>query len=390
MLYDWLTYLTRWLHLIAGIAWIGNSFYFMWLDANIAPPAPAREGVEGSLWMVHSGGFYQVEKRKIRPGEVPSTLHWFFLEATFTLLTGLLLLSIVYYWRAEAFLIDPAVLALSPGQAIGLALSLLVGSWLIYDLLWISPLAAGSGNAATAVSLGLLVGLAYTLCHVFGGRAAFIHFGAILGAIMVVNVWVRILPAQRKMIDATTRGVAPDLSHGLRAKRRSVHNSYLTLPVLFMMLSNHQPAAFGHPRNWLVLLGLAALGMTMRHLMIRRTQHRALASPGLAVAGSAAVLFALALPPGRPELSAADAVPDSTIRTIVANRCVSCHSTHPTDDVFKIAPKGLILEELTALRAHAPQVRMMAIQTKAMPLANKTGMTDAERGQLDRWLGDGK
>lgn len=388
-LYEWLSYLTRWAHVIAGIAWIGNSFYFMWLDSHLEIPNPAREGVEGALWMVHSGGFYQVERRKIRPGEVPKTLHWFYWEATLTWLTGFTLLAILYYWRADAFLIDAAVLALTPLQAVGLSLGLLASGWLAYDFFWQTKFAREREEAATYVSLAAMVALVCGLCRVFSGRGAFIHVGAVFGTIMVLNVWVRILPAQRKMIDATQRGVLPDYTLSKKAKRRSIHNSYLTLPVLFTMLSNHYANAYGHEHNWLVLLSLIALGMAVRHFMILRNQARPLKG---AFAAAAAALFAVigtSLPPHALFETGGSAPAYTEVSAIVSNRCLRCHSAHPTDDVFKTTPKGLIFATADDLRKNAQQIRLMAVQTKAMPLGNKTGMTDEERTVLGRWLDAG-
>jgi uncharacterized membrane protein len=264
---EWTHYLLRWSHLIAGISWIGNSFYFMWLDAHLVAPQPPREGVASELWMVHSGGFYRVEKRKLGPGSVPPLLHWFKWEATFTLLTGLFLLSLLYYADDGMLLLDPGVSSLTAGQGAAIGVAFLVASWFLYDVLWRSALGR-SRNVGGALSALALCGATFGMCSLFSGRGAYIHVGAALGTIMVLNVWVRILPAQRQMIRATQEGRAPDPLLGAEAKKRSVHNSYMTLPVLFLMVSNHFPMTYGHRWNGLVLILLTILGMGTRHLMI--------------------------------------------------------------------------------------------------------------------------
>ncbi|MEK7354934.1 MAG: urate hydroxylase PuuD, partial [Bdellovibrionota bacterium] len=207
---EWLNLLLRWAHLITGIAWIGSSFYFMWLDSSLEAPPPSKKDVEGELWMVHSGGFYLVERKLIEPGSMPKTLHWFKYEALFTLITGFLLLNLVYYFSGGAFLLDPSVSNISHGTGVALGLGVLIVSWIVYDLIWQSKLALEKNAIALTASLALACGAAYVLCHYLSGRAAFIHLGAMFGTIMVVNVWMRILPSQQKMIDATKEGRKPD------------------------------------------------------------------------------------------------------------------------------------------------------------------------------------
>ena len=291
---DWANLLLRWTHFIAGIAWIGSSFYFIWLDRALMAPAAPRSGVEGDLWMVHSGGFYQVEKRRPGPGEVPAVLHWFKWEAMLTWITGISLLVLLFYVNG-AYLLDPGVSRIGRWTAIGLGIGLVILSWPLYDRLWSSPLAKRPA-IATAISLALLAALTMLVCRVLSGRAAFIHVGSILGTIMVANVWERIIPAQQQMVAATRAGRPADFTLGERAKQRSVHNSYMTFPVLFIMLSNHFPATYANPRNWLVLLLLFVAGAAVRHAMIGRgALHRwALVPAGLGLAGA---MF-LSTPPG--------------------------------------------------------------------------------------------
>lgn len=383
---DWLSLALRWTHLIAGIAWIGSSFYFIWLDSHLEPPPPDHPNVEGQLWMVHSGGFYQVLRRRIGPGQMPRTLHWFKWEAAFTWMTGIALLTLLYYLSGGIYLVDPAVSGIGVGAATGIAAGLLVLAWLVYDALWRSPLAAGGGAAATAVSFVLLAVVTYGLCHLLSGRAAYIHVGAMLGTIMVVNVWARILPAQQRMIDATARGEAPDLAESARAKRRSVHNSYVTFPVLFIMLSNHYPATYGNPNNWLVLLLLFVVGAGVRHLMIGKG--RAKRWTALPVAAALATVILMTAPSR--DAAAGDGGPAfGAVRAVVNQRCLPCHSAYPTDSVFRVAPVGVTFDSPEAIRRLAERIRVRAVETKTMPFGNKTGMTDAERGLLGRWVSAG-
>jgi uncharacterized membrane protein len=389
-LLEWAGLLVRWFHLIAGIGWIGSSFYFMWLDASLEPPAPPRSGVEGSLWMVHSGGFYQVEKRLIGPGSMPPTLHWFKFEALLTWISGIALLGIVYYASGGAYLIDKSKADLTLGVAVAISLGTIAVSWLVYDTLWASALADKKPRAATALSFLLLFVVVFGLCKVFGGRAAFVHVGAVLGTMMVANVWRRILPAQQKMIDATRAGATPDYSHGLRAKRRSVHNSYVTLPVIFMMFSNHYPALYAHGLNWVVLILMILLGALVRHVMILETKRQSgkawLVPAVLTLGVVVAMTLAPHVPAARPTGIAGDPAFANDVRRIVTARCVACHSEHPTDDVFTTAPNGVAFDTLDQVRAMKSQVLERAVVTKTMPLANKTNMTDAERETLGAWL----
>ncbi len=265
---DWVNLLLRWAHFIAGIAWIGSSFYFIWLDRALTKPAHEKAGVEGDLWMVHSGGFYQVEKRRPGPGEVPAVLHWFKWEAMLTWITGIALLILVFY-LGSAYLLDPNVSSIGRGAALTLGIGSIVLSWPIYDGLWRSPLARRPA-LASVISLALLTAVSLVMCQLLSGRAAFMHIGALLGTIMVANVWERILPAQQQMLDATRAGRPADFTLGARAKQRSVHNSYITFPLLFIMLSNHFPATYAGPLNWLVLLLLCVAGAAVRHVMIGR------------------------------------------------------------------------------------------------------------------------
>ena len=388
---DWANLLLRWTHFIAGIAWIGSSFYFIWLDRALATPAAPRAGVEGDLWMVHSGGFYQVEKRRPGPGEVPAVLHWFKWEAMFTWITGISLLVLVYY-LSGAYLLDPTVSRISRSAAIALGLGLLVVGWLVYDGLWSSRLATRPpAPSATAISLILLAGVTYALCRLLSGRAAFMHIGSLLGTIMVANVWMRILPAQREMLAATRGGRPADFTLGERAKQRSVHNSYMTFPLLFIMLSNHYPATYAGPRNWLVLLFLFIAEAAVRHAMIGRGASSRWALVPAAQALAAAMFLSTPKTAMTGQTGAtADTVPSfAAVRSVVSQRCQPCHSQYQSDRTFGPAPGGVTFDTPESIARFAQRIRVRAVETKTMPLANRTGMTDQERELLARWIAAG-
>jgi len=383
---DWANLLLRWTHFIAGIAWIGSSFYFIWLDRALSTPTPPRPGVEGEVWMVHSGGFYQTEKRRPGPGEMPGVLHWFKWEALFTWITGIALLVLIYY-LSNAYLLDSAVSGIGRGTATALGIGLLVVGWVVYDLLWRSPLAAGPGFAALAISLVLLSAVVIAACRLLSGRAAYMHVGALLGTLMVANVWIRILPAQQAMIDATKAGRPADFTMGERAKQRSVHNSYMTFPLLFIMLSGHYPATYASPVNWAVLLLFFVAGAAARHTMIGRGgSARWAVAP--AVAALAGALF-LSTPRTSAVPATGPAPAFSAVRSVVVQRCLPCHSRFPSDPTFGAAPAGVAFDTPEAIAGLAERIRVRAVETQTMPLANKTGMTPDERALLAHWIAAG-
>jgi uncharacterized membrane protein len=385
---DWLALGLRWFHLVVGIAWIGTSLHFMWLDAALETPRRPEPGVVGEVWMVHSGGFYHVRRRRLGPGELPAMLHWFRWEAALTLASGGALLTVVYYLSSGVYLVDPSVAKLSAAAATAIGVGSLVIGWVVYDLLWRSPLARGRALAATALSSVLLLVAMAALTRLLSGRAAFLHVGAMLGAMMVANVWMHIVPAQREMIAATREGRTPDWSLGDHAKR----NSYLTVPVIFTMVSNHYPALYAHRLNWLILALLVVVGAGIRHAMIA-AEHRRPArwvwAPVAAVLVALAYLTAPATTRPAPTSAARPAVSSAVVLGIVELRCASCHSASPTDDVFRAPPSGVVFDSPESLAKHAPAIRERVVATKTMPLGNKTRMTDEERDLLARWL-DGK
>jgi uncharacterized membrane protein len=376
---EWANLLLRWAHVVVGIAWIGASFYFIWLDDRLeASPDPK---FAGELWAIHGGGFYSARKYRLAPAELPATLHWFKWEAYWTWITGFALLVLMYYVNAELYLIDPAVMALSKPAAIGLALGSLIFGLIAYEAVCRSPL--GKNEALLSATIFLLLALAaWGLARVFSGRGAFIHYGAILGTIMAANVAHVIIPGQRRMVQAMREGRAPDAKDSLIGKQRSVHNTYFTLPVVFVMISNHYASVFGHRWGWLALVALTLAGALIRVWFVLR--HKRSAHAWVWILGVLFVLLAAVLvAPPRP--TAASKVDFSEIRKIVDTRCVACHAERPSFQGMNEAPKGVKLDTDERIRAQATQIHAQTVLGKVMPPGNLTAMTEEERGLLDRW-----
>jgi len=388
---DWLSLLARWAHLIAGISWIGASFYFVWLDDSLTPPGEddARRGMSGELWAVHGGGFYHNQKYLTGPRGEPLTenLHWFKWEAYSTWFTGMAMLALVYWAGASTFLIDKNVLDLSPGAAITISIASLIIGWLVYDglcrMFESRPAVLWSALAA------FLLFADWALFHVFGGRAAYVHVGSIVGTIMVANVFFVIIPGQKRMLAQIRAGQEPDPRPGRLGKMRSVHNTYLTLPVLFMMISNHYPMTYASAHGWIVLAVLSAAGVLVRRFFVLSHKHRyAVGMPiaaAVLVAGAAIAIAPRPAPAVRGEAAAtyAQAGP------IVAQRCAVCHAVKPAQAGFTAAPLGILLDTPEHVRENAALVRDQAVTTRAMPLNNVTHMTDAERRVLGSWISAG-
>jgi uncharacterized membrane protein len=413
---EWLNLLVRWLHLITGIAWIGASFYFVWLDNSIRPPKPgsplAKAGVSGELWAVHGGGFYNPQKYLVAPAELPSDLHWFKWEAYATWLSGFAMLFIVYYFNASAMMIDKNVADLSSLQAVAVGLGTLAGGWIVYDLLCKSPLGEKPAVLGSVLFV-LIVAAAYVLTHTLSGRAAYIHVGAMIGTMMVGNVLLVIIPGQRKLVEAMEKGQSPDPIYGKRAKVRSVHNNYFTLPVLLIMISNHYAMTYSHSYSWLILGAIMAAGVLIRHFFNLR--HAGKVSLGFPVAGVillVAVAIAIAPAPRKAvaaqPMAAADAhghgaegaAPTAAdiarsghdigaVQQVVTARCASCHSAQPTQAGFASAPGGVMLDTPDQIKQHAAKIYQRAVQNKDMPLANMTQMTDSERQMIGTWFESG-
>ena len=385
---DWILLLVRWLHIVTAIAWIGTSFYFIWLDKSLRQRQGLAPGIIGDSWSVHGGGFYQVQKYAVAPAELPPELHWFKYEAYFTWLSGFALLAIMYYWGAESFLIDPERFAFRPLPAIASSVAFLAGGWLAYDLLCRSPLGRHTVSLATGVFV-LIVFSAWALTHLFSDRAAFLHVGAIIATIMSANVFFIIIPNQKKVIAALTAGQQPDAQLGQQAGQRSLHNNYLTLPVVLLMISAHHPFLFtgGTDLGWAVIALMLVMGGVIRHFF--NTQHEGGHGIRLLWQWPMAVLLILAMAallanPVKPTHSAA--VSDRAALAIVQTHCSSCHATAPTAAGFNAAPAGIRLETLDDLTRHRFQVLAQAVNSRVMPLGNPTKMTTADRTRLGAWI----
>lgn len=382
---EWLNLLVRWLHVIAGIAWVGASFYFVWLDDHLEPPrdpADDDKGVSGEIWSVHGGGFYHAQKYRTAPQQLPARVHWFKWEAYTTWLSGMFLTALLYWYGAEVYLIDRSVADFSAPVAVSIAVAFIVGGWLVYDLLCKSPLARDA-RIFGGILLLLSGVLAWGLCELFGGRGAYIHFGAVLGTIMVANVFFVIIPGQKRLVAAAERGEEPDPIHGLRGKQRSVHNTYFTLPVLFVMTSNHFALAYGHEYNWLILIGISLAGALVRIYFVARHGGKASVLPVvLAVIILAAIAAAIA---PRSQGPANTQGSFAQVRNIINARCTSCHSEAPVHPAFPIAPLGIVFDTDEQILVEADRIYQQTVATRVMPIGNLTDMTSEERQVIDAW-----
>jgi uncharacterized membrane protein len=381
----WIELALRWAHVLAGISWIGTSFYFIWLDNSLRKAVDAPPGVAGELWAVHGGGFYHKQKYTVAPPTLPEHLHWFKWEAYFTWISGFLLLSVIYYLGADLFLIDRAKLALAPLSAIGLSLAFLIGGWLAYDTLCRSPLGK-RGDVFAVVWAAVLVAAAYALGQIFSDRAAFMQVGAMIGTVMAANVFMVIIPNQRKATAAMLAGAAPDPKLGLQAKQRSLHNNYMTLPVVLIMISGHYPMLWSGELAWLTLAGLAGVGFLIRHFFNLKNRG---ASQPLLLAGAAALFVIVAVVATESQAPAprvAEATGFSEARAIVEQHCTTCHAATPTHAGFTAPPAGLDLTSPDAIALNAPRILQQAVESDIMPLGNETGMTEEERARLGAWI----
>ncbi len=387
---EWLDFLARWLHVVAGIAWIGTSFYFVAVDNHLRSPedpTDARRGVAGEEWEIHGGGFYQVQKYRVAPPKLPEPLHWFKWEAYTTWLSGFALLIVLYYVNANTYLVDRSVADLTSTEAILISIGLLVVAWVVYDALC---RAIPSQLVLAVAVIALTTVAAWGCSQLFSGRAAYVQVGAMLGTIMAANVFVVIIPAHHKLLRAMKEGREPDPAPGIRAKERSVHNNYLTLPVLFAMLSPHFPATYGHSYSWLILVVMMLIGAWIRlYFNLRHVGYNAW--PILVTAALAIAAVAVAIRPqggsGGTGAANGEVVPFVRAQSIVQERCVPCHSSNPSR--MDSPPLGITFDTPEQIKARADQIEQVAVESTVMPLGNATEMTAAERATLGAWIRQG-
>lgn len=384
-LLDWANLLLRWAHVVVAIAWIGSSFYFVFLDNSLTPPddpALKDKGVTGELWAVHGGGFYHPQKYLVAPKALPEHLHWFYWESYSTWLTGFGLFTVLYLFNAGTFLIDKSVHAWSPAAAIAAALGFLLVFWLVYDAIC-RVLGTAADKAVGALVTLVVVLASWLACQLFAGRAAFLLVGAMMATAMSANVFFWIIPGQRKVIAQMKAGEPVDPIHGQRGKQRSVHNTYFTLPVLFTMLSNHYPALYGPAHNWLVLVVMMLGGALIRHFFVARHKRVVAGQPapwGYAIAGTLLLLGVAAWLKPAPVANGPAAPPAfAEVRTVIEQRCVMCHNA-------QLANKNVALHTPELIAQHAQAVYQQAVVQRLMPLNNATQITEAERALIGRWF----
>ncbi|MGE0332715.1 MAG: urate hydroxylase PuuD [Ramlibacter sp.] len=391
-LLDWANLLLRWVHVITAIAWVGSSFYFVFLDSSLTPPVDEdlkKQGVSGELWAVHGGGFYHPVKFNVSPPKLPSHLHWFYWESYSTWLSGFALFTVSYLWSASTYLIDKSLMDWSPGAAIGVAVSFLVVFWMLYDLICQYFGQKKNGDAIVgALVLGLVCVASWLACHWFAGRAAFLLVGAMIATAMSANVFFWIIPGQKKVIASIKAGQPVDPIHGMRGKQRSVHNTYFTLPVLFAMLSNHYSFTYSHPHNWLVLILMMFAGAAIRQFFVMRHGWKLGRNPHplpYALVGVAVIVGVIVWLKPAPQAAAAAqpvaAAPatHADVKKVLEQRCYMCHGA-------QVQMKNVRLDTPDALKQHAQAVYQQAVVTKVMPMNNSTGITDAERALIGQWF----
>ncbi|RWN01711.1 MAG: cysteine desulfurase [Mesorhizobium sp.] len=393
--WDWLSFAVRWLHVVTSIAWIGSSFYFVALDLGLRQRPGMPVGAFGEEWQVHGGGFYHIQKYLVAPAEMPEHLTWFKWESYATWLSGFAMLCVVYYAGADLFLIDPNVLAMSVPTGILLSLATIGVGWVVYDLLCRSPLGR-SDTGLMLVLYGVLVFIAWGLTHLFTGRAAFLHLGAITATIMSANVFMVIIPNQKIVVADLIAGRKPDPKYGKIAKQRSLHNNYLTLPVLFLMLSNHYPLAFGTEFNWVIASLVFGIGVLIRHYF--NTRHARKGNPTWTWLAAAVLFVVIIWLSTAPKVLTGELKASSTaqvyiasahfpaVRDTVLGRCSMCHAQEPSYEGIYHAPKGVMLDTDAGIAEQAREIYLQAGRSHAMPPANVTHITDKERALLAAWF----
>ena len=388
LILDWLDLIVRWIHIIVGIAWIGTSFYFNWLDSRLDREID-NDDIEGELWSVHSGGFYHINKLKGPPKKFPKELHWFKWEAYTTWVSGFALLIIVYYLNAESIMIDKNVSDINSLTAIVTSLTFLLGSWFVYDFLCKSKL-INNTILFSIICLLLATIISYLLTNIYGSRAAYVHVGAFLGTIMTANVFRVIIPSQKNMVDAALANNKPDLQKGISAKTRSIHNNYMTLPVLFIMVSSHFPFTYGHKYNWLILTLISIIGASVRHFFNLRNkkQYNVWILPTAAL-GMICLMFYVSVP----KITQKDQITNLNedisfyeINNIIKYRCAVCHASKPTFEGFEDPPLGIVFEKPEDIIKNVDKIKAQAIDSDIMPPGNMTGITENERNKINSWI----
>ena len=390
---DWANLLLRWLHVITAIAWVGSSFYFVFLDSSLTEPLDEKlrkEGATGELWAVHGGGFYHPVKYAVQPPQLPSHLHWFFWESYSTWLSGIALFSVSYLWQAGTYLIDKSKMDWAPAAAVTVALAFLVVFWLLYDL--ICRIFSGRKNGEAWIGLAVLALVcvaSWLACQWFAGRAAFLLIGGMIATSMSANVFFWIIPGQRKVVAAIAAGDPVDPIHGVRGKQRSVHNTYFTLPVIFAMLSNHYSFTWSHPHNWLVLILMMFAGAAIRQFFVLRHGYKLGRNKHplpYALVGVAILLGVIAWLKPAPQAGAvtagASAVGYAHIQPVLAQRCVQCHGE-------QVQMKNVRVDSTEAVQRNAQAIYQQVVVSKLMPMNNSTGLTDEERALIGRWFEQG-
>ncbi len=381
---EWIELALRWAHLTVGIAWIGASFYFNWLENRLERGRDEAAGIEGDLWAIHGGGFYHLQKYAVAPQQLPPQLHWFKWEAYFTLFTGLALLVLIFYLDARVFLLDASLNDLSPLQGAVIGVLTLVGSWIVYDGMCRSFLRDRQQLLATLIFAWFAV-LAFVLCHLFSGRGAYIHVGAAIGTIMVLNVMAVIIPSQKSLVDAMKSDAERDAELGRAALTRSRHNNYLTLPVLFIMIASHYPSTFGSPWNWLILIALGVVGILIRHFF--NIRHLAGSKWWLPAVASAlfVVIVVLTIPKSMLNLYDLKSVTMESVRGIIHERCTVCHSATPVQPGFTVAPGGVVLDSDSQIETMAARIFSTAVASRSMPIGNVSKISEEERQIIAAW-----
>ncbi|MDO9323128.1 MAG: urate hydroxylase PuuD [Pseudomonas sp.] len=389
-LLEWLNLSIRWVHMITGVAWIGASFYFVWLENNLNRVNP-RDGLAGDLWAIHGGGIYHLEKYKLAPPTMPDNLHWFKWEAYFTWLSGVALLMVVFYLNPTLYLIAPGS-DMAPAMAIAIGIGSLIAGYVAYHFLCDSALGKRPALLG-AVLFILLIAAAYGFSTIFSGRAAYLHVGAIIGTIMVGNVFFTIMPAQRALVKAIEENRSPDPALPAKGLLRSRHNNYFTLPVLFIMISNHFPSTYGSQYNWLILAGIAVMAVLVRHYFNTRHNSNKFAwTIPVAALGMICLAFVTgprSTPVAAVAVASSNAETFSQVHKIIQERCSSCHAAKPTSPMFSAAPAGVMFDSAEQISLLAPRIQAQAVATQTMPLGNLTQMTQAERDLIGAWISQG-